>query len=100
HHHPRLHSFPTRRSFRSKMFPKTHLAAAIFAGAVVGTAMMLSPSADVEAKRMSVSLDLNQQESGKPVTDTQQPAIAMISPAGEADRKSTRLNSSHVKISY
>ncbi len=66
------------------MFPKTHLAAAIFAGAVVGTAMMLSPSADVEAKRMSVSLDLNQQDSGKPVTDTQQPAMAMISPTGEA----------------
>lgn len=39
-------------------FPKTHLAAALVIGTVVGTAMMLSPSADVEAKRMSVSLDL------------------------------------------
>lgn len=39
-------------------FPKAHLAAAVVIGTVVGTAMMLSPSADVEAKRMSVSLDL------------------------------------------
>lgn len=40
------------------MFPKTHLAAAMLFGAVIGTAMILSPSADVEAKRMSISLDL------------------------------------------
>lgn len=45
-----------------KTFPKTHLAAAIVISAVVGTTMIFSPSADVEAKRMSVSLDL---ESGE-----------------------------------
>lgn len=40
-----------------KKFPKAHLAAAVFLGAVIGTAMMLSPSAEVEAKRMSVSIN-------------------------------------------
>lgn len=45
-----------------KTFPKTHLAAAVVISAVVGTTMIFSPSADVEAKRMSVSLDL---ESGE-----------------------------------
>lgn len=45
-----------------KKFPKTHLAAAVVISAVVGTTMIFSPSADVEAKRMSVSLDL---ESGE-----------------------------------
>ncbi|MDX1757605.1 MAG: peptidoglycan DD-metalloendopeptidase family protein [Marinobacter sp.] len=39
-------------------FPRTHLAAAIVMGAVVSTAMILSPAADVEAGRMSVTLDL------------------------------------------
>lgn len=50
-------------------FPKTHLAAAIVMGAVVSTTMILSPSADVEAGRMSVSLDL---ESGQstPLVDS------------------------------
>ncbi len=38
-------------------FPKAHLAAAVFTGVIIGTAMMFSPSADVEAKRMSVSID-------------------------------------------
>jgi len=45
-----------------KKFPKTHLAAAVVISAVVGTTMIFSPSADVEAGRMSVSLDL---ESGE-----------------------------------
>ncbi|MEX0605053.1 MAG: peptidoglycan DD-metalloendopeptidase family protein [Marinobacter sp.] len=47
-----------------KTFPKTHIAAAVVISAVVGTAMIFSPSAEVEAKRMSVSLDL---ESGEVV---------------------------------
>lgn len=45
-----------------KTFPKTHLAAAILTGAVISVTTMFSPSADVEAKRLSISLDL---ESGE-----------------------------------
>lgn len=45
--------------FKSKTFPKAHLAIAVVVSALAGTAMMLSPSTDVEAKRMSVSLDLD-----------------------------------------
>ncbi|OEY66530.1 OapA family protein [Marinobacter sp. X15-166B] len=40
-----------------KKFPRAHLAAAIVIGAVIGTAMIFSPSAEVEAKRMSVAID-------------------------------------------
>lgn len=47
-----------------KRFPRAHLAAAAALGAVVGITMISSPSADVEAKRTSVSLDL---ESGEVV---------------------------------
>ncbi len=55
-----------------KTFPKTHLAAAILTGAVISITTIFSPSADVEAKRLSVSLDL---ESGE---------IAEISSKSEA----------------
>ena len=42
------------------MFPKTHITIAATATVVVTAAILMSPSADVEAKRMSYSLDLEQ----------------------------------------
>ncbi len=42
-----------------KTFPKTHITIAAAATVVVTTAILMSPSSDVEAKRMSYSLDLN-----------------------------------------
>lgn len=72
------------------MFPKTHLAAAVLLGAVVGTAMVLSPSADVEAKRMSVSLDLGSDHKSDRQENTiesmegdsrSEPSVASMEPA-------------------
>lgn len=62
-------------------FPRAHLAAAVVIGAVVSTAMILSPSADVEARRMSVSLDLQSGES-RPIQG--QATSAMDSPVPAA----------------
>lgn len=42
-----------------KTFPKTHITIAAAATIVVTTAALMSPSADVEAKRMSIALDLD-----------------------------------------
>lgn len=42
------------------MFPKTHLTIAAAATVVVTAAILMSPSAEVEAKRMSYALDLEQ----------------------------------------
>ncbi|MBZ2170425.1 MULTISPECIES: OapA family protein [Marinobacter] len=42
------------------MFPKTHITIAATATVLVTSAVLMSPSSDVEAKRMSYSLDLNQ----------------------------------------
>ena len=42
------------------MFPKTHLTIAAAATVVVTAAILMSPSAQVEAKRMSYALDLEQ----------------------------------------
>ncbi len=54
------------------MFPKTHLTIAAAATVVVTAAILMSPSADVEAKRMSYTLDLEQGT----VSDNGQPAKA------------------------
>ena len=43
-----------------KMFPKTHITIAAATTVVVTAAILMSPSADVEAKRMSYTLDLEQ----------------------------------------
>lgn len=43
-----------------KMFPKTHITIAAAATVVVTAAILMSPSADVEANRMSYTLDLEQ----------------------------------------
>ncbi len=43
-----------------KTFPKTHITLAAAATIVVSAAVLMSPSADVEAKRMSYTIDLEQ----------------------------------------
>ncbi|KRW83935.1 peptidoglycan DD-metalloendopeptidase family protein [Marinobacter sp. P4B1] len=43
-----------------KKFPKTHITLAAAATVVVTTAALMSPSADVEARRMSYTIDLEQ----------------------------------------
>ncbi len=43
----------------TKTFPKPHLIAAAGISLVVGAALVFSPSADVEAKRMTINLDLD-----------------------------------------
>lgn len=44
-----------------KNFSKTHITLAAAATAVISTAALMSPSSDVEAKRMSYAIDLDQQ---------------------------------------
>ena len=43
-----------------KTFPKTHITLAAAATVIVSAAVLMSPSADVEAKRMSYTVDLEQ----------------------------------------
>lgn len=52
-----------------KTFPKLHLIAAAGISLVVGATLVFSPSADVEAKRMTVNLDL--EKPGQPVSALQ-----------------------------
>ncbi len=46
-----------------KTFPRTHLLAAVSISVVVGTAMVFSPSSDVEANRVAITLDLQDKDS-------------------------------------
>lgn len=48
-----------------KMFPKTHITIAAATTIAVTAAILMSPSADVEAKRMSYTLDLEQGKASK-----------------------------------
>lgn len=50
------------------MFPKTHITIAAAVTVVVTSAILMSPSSDVEAKRMSYELDLEQGASAKIVS--------------------------------
>jgi murein DD-endopeptidase MepM/ murein hydrolase activator NlpD len=69
-----------------KTFPKTHITIAAAATVVVTTAALMSPSADVEAKRMSIALDL---ESGTATTVVTAPSTAPTSLAPGAHTKAT-----------
>jgi len=40
-------------------FSKTHITLAAAATAIIGTAVLMSPSSDVEAKRMSYAIELD-----------------------------------------
>src|SRR5690606_40061557 len=85
---PFPHSFPTRRS--SDLVGVVALGEV---GAVVGAAALLALDA-------AAGDDLGEDEH---VAQGAGEAEGLVGPAGgvaEADRKSTRLNSSHVKISY
>lgn len=64
-----------------KMFPKTHITIAAATSVVVAAAILMSPSANVEANRMAYALDLDEgtvSESGnrpaKPAQDSEKPA--------------------------
>lgn len=64
-----------------KMFPKIHITIAAAATVVVTSAILMSPSADVEAKRMSYELDLEQGQVSagpepQPTAETPEPVIA------------------------
>nr|WP_251068247.1 peptidoglycan DD-metalloendopeptidase family protein [Marinobacter sp. C7] len=60
------------------MFPKTHITLAAAATVVVTAAVLMSPSSNVEAKRMSYALDLEQgtvSETGGKLTETPDQAL-------------------------
>src|SRR5690606_41573028 len=82
--HRFLHSFPTRRS--SDLFNEL-----VEYGLGVEVYDPILDADDVVCKyprlNLNTSLTINSED-------------ALISPSGKLDRKSTRLNSSHVKISY
>ena len=77
------------------MFPKTHITIAAAATVIVTATVLMSPSSNVEAKRMSYSLDLEQgtvaktnpepERSEQPVSPSveEQPASAADDDAGE-----------------
>ncbi|MGO1462837.1 MAG: OapA family protein [Marinobacter sp.] len=54
------------------MFPKAHITIAAATTIVVTAAILMSPSADVEAKRMSYTLDLEQGKASKAVSQKSQ----------------------------
>ncbi|MGO1502078.1 MAG: peptidoglycan DD-metalloendopeptidase family protein [Marinobacter sp.] len=55
-----------------KMLPKAHITIAAATTVVVTAAILMSPSADVEAKRMSYTLDLEQSETSKAISQKPQ----------------------------
>lgn len=57
-----------------KTFPKKHLAAVFMTGAVITVAAIFSPSSDVEARRLSVSLDLESGQITEKTASTAAPA--------------------------
>src|SRR5207302_10187564 len=84
--HPRdLHSFPTRRSSDLVQYRPTAGASAVWLASLAGT-----PPAYLQVGRVGSTFTAYSSNDG--LTWTPIP--------GSTDRKSTRLNSSHVKISY
>jgi len=70
-----------------KMFPKTHITIAAAATVVVSAAILMSPSSDVEAKRMSYALDLEQSGASEIISQKpQQARAASLSVAVAADQ--------------
>tara|TARA_R110002096_G_scaffold189719_5_gene370435 strand:- start:10899 stop:12296 length:1398 start_codon:yes stop_codon:yes gene_type:complete len=59
-----------------KMFPKSHITIAAATTVVVTAAILMSPSADVEAKRMSYALDLEQGSASEIHSQKQKPTPA------------------------
>ncbi|SFR83505.1 Murein DD-endopeptidase MepM and murein hydrolase activator NlpD, contain LysM domain [Marinobacter daqiaonensis] len=67
-----------------KTFPKTHLIAAAGISLVVGSAMMFSPSSDVEAKRMVVTLDTHRSQSPSAVEPAPEKSEPLPQPVATA----------------
>lgn len=61
------------------MFPKTHITIAAAATVAVTAAILMSPSSNVEAKRMSYALDLEQGTVSKTGPSTEQPPQPAVS---------------------
>lgn len=78
-----------------KTFPKTHITIAAAATVVVTTAMLMSPSADVEAKRMSITLDL---ESGAATTVVTTPPALPASLVPGAQAKATQASNTATNV--
>lgn len=69
------------------MLPKTHITIAAAATVVVTTAILMSPSAEVEAKRMSYTLDLEQGQASAIISQKpQQEPIRAPEPAAVEQR--------------
>ncbi len=69
------------------MLPKTHITIAAAATVVVTTAILMSPSAEVEAKRMSYTLDLEQGQASAIISQKpQQDPIRAPEPAAVEQR--------------
>src|SRR5690606_41940125 len=85
--HRDLHSFPTRRSSDLQRGPGVVSWRGLTGRLTVSSVLAVSPEGS------STSMDTL-----RPVTSTS--AASPTASSGSSDRKSTRLNSSHVKISY
>ncbi len=82
----------------TKTFPKPHLIAAAGIGLVVSAALVFSPSADVEAKRMTINLDLDKPTAtaaqGETTAQTASLTPQPTPQAGEATKETTDLSAS------
>jgi murein DD-endopeptidase MepM/ murein hydrolase activator NlpD len=84
-----------------KTFPKTHITIAAAATIVVTTAVLMSPSADVEAKRMSIAVDLESGTATTVVTTSavSTPATAPASLTPDAQTEATQVTDTSTNAS-
>jgi murein DD-endopeptidase MepM/ murein hydrolase activator NlpD len=75
-----------------KTFPKTHITIAAAATVVVTTAMLMSPSAEVEAKRMSITFDLESAAATAIVTSPPALPASLVPEAKAIQASSTATN--------
>src|SRR5690554_3612905 len=80
------------------MLPKTHITIAAAATVVVTTAILMSPSAEVEAKRMSYTLDLEQGQASAIISQKPQQEPIKAPEAAVAPEPETRLTWQAFKI--
>src|SRR5690349_23534941 len=93
-HHSNLHSFPTRRSSDLKRMSEDKIAR--MAGNPERESFPAKPTEMTSLREIKAKLDML---NGLLVAVTEQNAALRETVMG-VDRKSTRLNSSHVEISY
>lgn len=72
-----------------KMFPKTHITIAAATSVVVAAAILMSPSANVEANRMAYALDLDEGTVNESGTQPVKKAGSKEKPAPDADMATT-----------